>query len=219
MIKLILFLSLISLLNGVTFANENKQYMELFMPIEKMQNWIEEEKKLGSVEADSIVLATASASGEVHSRIVAIREITKAGVLFFTQKQSRKAKDLRENSSASMTLWLPLQQREVILDGKVETLTQNENEYYWESLPRERQIRFLVYRAGKPIDSLSVLQADYEKLEKQFHNKKIPMGESYSGYRLVPNRIYFYTLGQNTFSEAIQYILTGEIWKHEQVSP
>ena len=74
------------------------------MPMEKMRTWIEEEKKLGSVEAASVVLATASASGEVHSRIVAIREITEVGILFFTQKQSRKTKDLRENSSASMTL-------------------------------------------------------------------------------------------------------------------
>lgn len=193
--------------------------MGLFTPIEQMQTWIQEEKNLGSVEADSVVLATASATGEVHSRIVAIREMTNSGILFFTQKHSRKAKDLRENLSASMTLWLPLRQREVVLDGKVVALTQNENEYYWETLPRERQLRFLVYRSGKAIDSLSVLHADYEKLENKFQNIKIPMGESYCGYRLIPNRVYFYTLGQNTFSEVIEYIKTGEEWKREQVSP
>lgn len=186
---------------------------------EKIKSWLEEEKQLGSGEAGSVVLATASASGEVHSRIVAIREITEAGVLFFTQKRSQKAKDLSENSSASMTLWLPLRQREVVLDGVVEPLSQSENEHYWETLPRERQLRFLTYKSGARIDSLAALQADYEVLEKKFQDKKIPMGESYCGYRLVPKRIYFYTLGQGTFSEVIQYALHEKAWIKQLISP
>ncbi len=193
--------------------------METIIPFDTIQNWIEEEKKLGSLSADSVVLATASASGEVHSRVVAIREITHLGILFFTQKKSRKAKDLSENSSASMTLWLPLRQREVVLDGLVEALTENENQGYWETLSRERQLRFLTYQSGKPIDSLNDLQMRYALLEKNYDNKKIPMNESYCGYRLVPNRIYFYTLGQETFSEVTEYVFLAEKWKKQRVSP
>ncbi|MBS0290288.1 MAG: pyridoxamine 5'-phosphate oxidase family protein [Proteobacteria bacterium] len=189
------------------------------MPIEKIANWIKEEKELGSQEAGSVVLATASSCGEVHSRIVAIRELTESGVLFFTQKRSRKAKDLNENPSASMTLWLPLQQREVVLDGAVKALDQRENEFYWEALPRERQLRFLTYKSGEPIDTLNTLQCDYEELERKFQNKKIPINECYCGYRLIPNRIYFYTLGQNTFSQVIEYKLFAGRWESKLVSP
>ena len=189
--------------------------MNRIIPIEKMLLWIAEEKELGSEEADSVVLATASGSGEVHSRVVAIREITPSGILFFTQKRSRKAKDLNDNPSASMTLWLPLRQREVVLDGKVEALSQDENQPYWETLPRERQLRFLSYNSAESFASLNTLRSTYEQLDKQFYNQKIPMGESYCGYCFVPHRIYFYTLGQDTFSEVIQYVLYEGNWNSE----
>lgn len=193
--------------------------MENIFPAEKIIKWIKEEKELSSSSADSIVLATASAEGKVHSRIVAIREITQSGILFFTQKKSRKAQDISENPSASMTLWLPLKQREVVLDGVVEVLNQQENQIYWEALPRERQLRFLTYQSGKPITALSDLQADYDKLEKKYHNKNIPMDECYCGYRLIPHMIYFYILGRETFSEVNKYALLKGKWEKQLVSP
>lgn len=52
------------------------------MPIKKMKEWLETEKQLGSPDPDRIVLATASSTGKVHSRVVAMREITEAGILF-----------------------------------------------------------------------------------------------------------------------------------------
>lgn len=187
--------------------------MESIILVEKIKNWIKAEKELGSQEADSVVLATASSKGEVHSRVVAIREITESGVLFFTQKRSRKVKDLNENPSASMTLWLALQRCEVVLDGVVELLAHDENKHYWESLPRERQLRFSVYRPGDCIETLNSLQLDYETLEKKFQNQHIPMNENYCGYRFVPSRIYFYRLRQESFSEVTQYILNDGVWE------
>lgn len=193
--------------------------MANIIPVELIKTWIQEEKALGSPSADSVVLATASAEGKVHSRIVATREITQSGILFFTQKRSRKAQDLSENPSASMTLWLPLKQREIVIDGVVEILSQQENQTYWEALPRERQLRFLTYQSGKPITDLSDLQVDYDKLEKKYHNKSIPMDECYCGYRLVPHMLYFYTLGHDTFSEVNKYVLVKDKWEKQLVSP
>lgn len=192
--------------------------MESVMPFQTINTWIEEEKELGSFSASSIVLATASSEGKVHSRVVAIREITELGVLFFTQKRSRKTQDLIENPSASMTLWLPLKQREVVLDGVVEPLSQHENQTYWESLPRERQLRFLTYQSGKPIESLNDLQVEYNALEKKYHNNIIPMGECYCGYRLIPHMFYFYTLGNDTFSEVIKWAFVNGNWEKKLVS-
>ena len=73
--------------------------MQTGILIAKIKNWIKEETELGSQEAGNVVLATASSRGEVYSRVVAIREITEKGILFFTQQRARKAKDLTENSS------------------------------------------------------------------------------------------------------------------------
>lgn len=189
------------------------------MPITKINEWLEKEKQLGSTYPDRVVLATASANGTVHSRIVAIREISEEGILFFTQRATRKVSDLAENPSASMTLWLPLQQREVILDGIAKALTTDENNFYWDTLPYERQVKFALHRSGKQISSLMELDNEYQLLLKEYHNKKVPMSDAYCGYRLCPEMIYFYTLGIEKFSEVIKYSRAESAWECQLISP
>lgn len=189
------------------------------MPIRKIQEWLETEKQLGSAYPDRVVLATASATGHVHSRVVAIREITEAGVLFFTQRATRKVADLTENPLASMTLWLPLQQREVILDGVVRVLTQEENQYYWDTLPYERQVKFTLHKSGKRISSVMELEAEYQMMLSECRGKKVPISDAYCGYRLCPDMMYFYTLGIDTFSEVIKYSYINVGWVSELISP
>ncbi|OAI48815.1 hypothetical protein AYO45_00640 [Gammaproteobacteria bacterium SCGC AG-212-F23] len=132
-------------------------------PISKMNEWLSKEKALGSMNPDRVVLATATKEGIPHSRIVAIREISPEGVLFFTQKGTRKVYELHGNPKASMTLWLPMQQRQVILDGIIQILTFEENIQYWKTMLRERQLRFSAYAptSGKAIRSLDEIENKY----------------------------------------------------------
>lgn len=183
-----------------------------------MKTWLDKEKQLGLPEPDRIVLAT-SAGGKVHSRVVAIREITEEGVLFFTQRATRKVTDINENPSISMTLWLPLQQREVVLDGTAEALTKDENNHYWNTLPYERQVKFMLHRSGKPIASLMELESEYQAALNKFRDEILPVSEAYCGYRLRPELIYFYTLGMETFSEVIKYSRSEQGWKSQLISP
>jgi pyridoxamine 5'-phosphate oxidase len=192
------------------------------MPFKQMQEWIEKEKSLGSADPDRIVLATASRDAIPHSRIVAIREINDKSILFFTQGGTRKAKELNENPIASATLWLPLQQREVIMDGTVQALNPNENEYFWKSLSRERQLKFSAYAgtSGQAIDSIDILNDKYKSLSDQYPNGEIPMNvKLYCGYRLIPEVFYFYTLETESFSEIIKFSLGGNTWEQQLISP
>lgn len=183
------------------------------MPFDKMLSWLKQEEDLNSPNPYNIVLATGSGVA-IHSRIVAIREITVKGILFFTQKGSRKVAEIMENPNASMTLWLPLQQREVVVDGATYFLNQNENAIYWETLSRERQLRFSTYApiSGKVIQSAEELQQRYSALDEQYKDKAIPMSECYLGVRLVPHTFYFYTLGKDHFSEVIKYDFEYDKW-------
>lgn len=81
------------------------------MPFKKIHSLIETEKALGSPDPYVMVLATATQEGIPRSRVVAMREISTDGILFFTQSQKRKAIDLLENPLVSATIWLALQQK------------------------------------------------------------------------------------------------------------
>lgn len=193
----------------------------VFNPINTMNDWLTQEESMGSSNPRNIVLATAGKEGIPHSRIVAIRELSNQGVLFFTQRSTRKVIEISQNPHASMTLWLPLQQREIILEGKIVTLNQEENEQYWNLLPYDRKLRFSAYSptSNQPIQGLSELEDKIEELKHQYNAETLPMSSYYCGYRLVPEVFYFYTLGTATFSEVIKYSLVQDQWQKQMLSP
>ena len=84
-------------------------------------------KKKGAAQSNPAVLATATKDAVSHSRIVAIREIKDSGIIFFTQDITRKVIEMKVNPNVSMTFWFSLQQREVVIDGRVELLSRQEN--------------------------------------------------------------------------------------------
>lgn len=191
------------------------------IPFEIINEWLEKEKSLGSPYPNRIVLATAGQNAIPHSRVVAIREITNDSLLFFTQYGTRKTLEMKENPIASATIWLPLQQREIIIDGSIEKLAQEENLKYWKELPREQQLKFTTYApiSSQPIKSNNELEDKYQALTMQYKDSAVPMTDYYCGYRLIPDKFYFYTLGTETFSEVFKFEKIANQWHKELISP
>jgi pyridoxamine 5'-phosphate oxidase len=191
------------------------------MPFGKIIEWLEKEKNLGVEQPNNAVLATITSTGIPHSRVVAIREIESDGLVFFTQKKTRKVSELLNNPSASMTFLFAMQQRQIILEGKAHPLSQKENEQFWEALPRERQLRFSA-RASMPeqvAQDLNLLEKRKDELSKQFDHQRIPMSTSYFGFRFIPETFIFYTLSSATFSEVIKYSKEKNDWKPQLILP
>lgn len=189
--------------------------------IERINEWLNQEKELGSPNPDRVVLSTATKNAIPHSRVVAIREINHDGVLFFTQKDTRKVIELHDNPAVSLTLWLPLQQRQVIVEGMAHPLTQQKNERYWKTMPHDRQLRFAAYAptSGQSINSIDQLENQYQRLVQQYSGAEVPMSDFYRGFHVSLDVIYFYTLGSTTFSEVVRASKINGIWLEEMLSP
>jgi pyridoxamine 5'-phosphate oxidase len=184
-------------------------------------HWLNTETQLGSTQAMTGVLSTATVSGSPHSRVVALRELDAKGALFFTQKISRKVEEILKNSMASMTIWLPLSKREIVLEGSVETLSSNQNQRYWESYPRESQLRFWAYAetSGQPISTPGFLDQKLKLLKDQYAERAIPFSPEYCGFRLIPTRIYFYSYLTDRLSEVLEYLKGPQGWERRYLSP
>lgn len=191
------------------------------MPFTKINEWLAAENALGSANPNRIVLATAGKNGIPHSRVVAIREINAKGILFFTQLGTRKTIEILENPQASMTLWLPLQQREIMIDGSIDTLSRDENNYYWQTRTKDRQLHFLAYAptSAKPITSTEILTSRLKNLTQEYQHRDVPLPDYYLGYRLVPQTYTFYTLIDDGFSEISKFTRQDNHWKTETLSP
>ena len=153
--------------------------------------------------------------------MVAIREVEAESLLFFTQRLTRKVAELQQNPNATLNFWFAMQQRQVILEGVANPLQQEENQRFWDGLPRERQLRFSSYAptSGKIIKDQILLEKRKAELITQFADQPIPMSEHYCGFRFTPHTMLFYTVGITTFSEVIRYSKTDGHWQQAFLSP
>lgn len=193
----------------------------LMHPTHTINTWLEKEIALGSASPNRIILATASKDAIPSARVVAIREINESGILFFTQRGTRKVRELNVNEHVSAVLWLPLQQRQVTIEGIAKPISNEENLQYWQTMPHERQLRFCAYAptSGQVIESPTTLEDTFQVITQRYKDTTVPMSEFYCGYRITPTLINFYTLGSDSFSEVKRYITIDDAWKEEIISP
>ncbi|HAT8176151.1 TPA: pyridoxamine 5'-phosphate oxidase family protein [Legionella pneumophila] len=191
------------------------------MPFNMLKEWLNKEKERGIEDPACAVLSTCSSSGEPHSRVVAIREIETESLLFFTQQKTRKVTELLNNPKSCLNFLFAMQNRQVILEGTAIPISQEENEAFWSTLPRERQLRFSAYAptSGLVIKDLNQLETRKKELSDQFAGLPIPMSEYYFGFRFIPKTWIFYTVGSISFSEVIRYTKIEDSWKSELISP
>lgn len=190
------------------------------MPFNKLKEWLNKEKELGVPDPNCAVLS--SCSGDTpHSRVVAIREIEAESLLFFTQQKTRKVAELLNNPKACFNFLLAMQGRQVILEGTAIPISLQENEIFWNALPRERQLRFCAYAptSSQVIENLAQLEHRKKELMEQFAECSIPMSEYYIGFRFIPSTWFFYTIGTTSFSEVVRYTKMGDSWESALISP
>ncbi|HHF7373255.1 pyridoxine/pyridoxamine 5'-phosphate oxidase [Legionella bozemanae] len=190
-------------------------------PIIELSLWLEREQKSGAPNPNHAVLSSISLDGAPHGRVVAIREISDEGVLFFTQKGTRKVSELTNNSQVSLVFWLELLQREVIIEGNALFLNHAENQNYWDSYPQWAQIRFLSYAptSMQVIESKEILEEKRQKIEDSFVNKPIPISPEYCGFRIQPEHMIFYSYRQDELSDVWEYVRQNNEWHLQRLSP
>lgn len=189
--------------------------------INLIHQWLEEERRAGAPNPQQAVLATCADHGIPHSRVVAIREITEEGILFFTQKNTRKVSELKTNPVANIVFWLELKQKEIIIEGTVAPLTPDENNRYWLQYPREAQIRFSAYAptSSEVIPNKSILEEKRKQITQEFQNKYLPMSPFYCGFRLNISRIVFYAYRTDELSDVFEYVSHNNAWVKQILSP
>ncbi|HBD9326085.1 TPA: pyridoxal 5'-phosphate synthase [Legionella pneumophila] len=196
--------------------------MDKLMPLELLEQWIKEEKDNGAPNPQQAILSTATKEGIPHSRVVAIREITPQGILFFTQKGTRKVTEIADNPRVSLTFWFELMQREVILEALIEALSEGENKAYWSTYPRIAQLRFLAYAptSSQPIDSKQMLEDKKSIIEQEYRDQELPYTPLYCGYRIIPSKFTFYEYRTDELSDVSQYVLQeNSQWQKQVISP
>jgi len=188
-------------------------------PVVQFSTWFSQATELGLHEPNAMTLATVDASGMPYQRTVLLKYFDTEGFVFFTNYQSRKAKQLEQNPRASLLFpWITLE-RQVIIQGTVEKISTAESLRYFASRPRESQIGAWVSNQSEVITSRKLLMQKLAEIKEKFAAGEIPLPSFWGGYRVVPQMIEFWQGGPARLHDRILYRCEDATWNIERLSP
>ena len=161
--------------------------------VERFRAVYAEAQKLDIKEPSAMSLATVDDQGRPSVRTVLLKSFDARGFVFYTNKLSRKGRQLASNPNAALSfLWQPLMQQ-VLVEGEVENVTVDDADAYWAGRARVSQIGAWASQQSQEMSGRAVLEARFAEYEKKFADKPVPRPPYWSGYRLKPRSIEFWS--------------------------
>lgn len=187
-------------------------------PIAQLTAWLDDARVADSTP-HAMTLATADTDGRPSARVVLLQSIDVRGVVFFTNRRSRKGRELGRNPFASGVLhWWDLG-RQARIEGAVEETTDEESTAYWSTRPRGSQIAAWASAQSTPLAGRTELDASVAEVEARFAGQDVPLPPFWGGYRIVPDRIEFWTHRDDRLHDRVLYTREPSGWRRERLAP
>ena len=208
-------------LKNMRLSYEQDQLLESSInknPFKQFRIWFDKVVHEKIVEPNAMTLATVSKIGIPSARVVLLKEFDETGFTFFTNYLSRKGKDLSENPNAAILFWWKEFERQVRIEGKIEKISKQESEKYFNVRPLKSRYGALTSNQSEVVENREVLEKRFADLEKQF-GENPPMPENWGGYKLVPNKFEFWQGRESRLHDRIVYEKTENDWKIYRLQP
>jgi pyridoxamine 5'-phosphate oxidase len=189
-------------------------------PIQQLMAWFDEASRSGNPEFNAMALATATPDGRPSVRMVLLRGIDERGFSFFTNYESRKAREIEANPFAALVFFWHQLERQVRVEGRVERVSAVESDCYFQSRPKGARIGAWASPQSAVIAGREVLESWYAEIESQHPDESVPRPPNWGGYRLVPDSIEFWQGRPNRLHDRLRYTRgTDGIWIVERLAP
>ena len=187
-------------------------------PFAQLQIWLAEAIAAACPEPSAMSLATVGANGRPSSRIVLLKEVDARGLMFYTNYESRKGRELAANPHAALLFYWVELEREVRIEGRVERLEAAAADAYFNSRPLLSRIAAIVSPQSSEI-------AGREWLEQRFAEAQARLGEAperpgqWGGYRLIPEAFEFWQGRRSRLHDRIAYHASAGGWRISRLAP
>jgi pyridoxamine 5'-phosphate oxidase len=187
-------------------------------PVQQFQRWFDQALSAQLPEPNAMTLATVGDNGRPSTRVVLIKGFDARGIVWYTNYDSRKGRELAHNPHAALQFhWVELE-RVVRIEGRVEKASAEESDAYYASRPLDSRLGAWASPQSQVIASRAVLVAAAAKAAA-VHALNPPRPPHWGGYRLVPDGWEFWQGRKSRLHDRLRYRLEGGRWLRERLAP
>ena len=189
-------------------------------PIRQFHAWFQAATDVGVPMPEAAAVATADGDGSPSVRMVLVKQVDESGFVFYTNYESRKARDLAANPRAALLFyWGPLG-RQVRIEGPVARTTAQESATYIRSRLRGSRLSALSSPQSRPVQSRAVLENRVAELSERYAGEDLPLPDNWGGFRLTPESFEFWQNRQDRLHDRLLYRPHPEGgWTIERLAP
>jgi pyridoxamine 5'-phosphate oxidase len=171
---------------------------------------------------EAMVVATSTRAGRPSARFVLLKQVDARGFVFFTDGRSRKGEELRDNPRAAGAVYWDRTGKQVRVEGRVEVVPAPESDAYWETRPRASRLAAASSASSHQSATLrrraQLLEA-VRRLRQSLSGRTVPRPATWQGYRIVPERIEFWTRRAHRLHDRELFVRGRDGWKRRLLQP
>jgi len=187
-------------------------------PLQQFEHWFRQALDAELPEPNAMTVATVGSDGRPSTRVVLIKGYDERGIVWYTNYESRKGRELAGNPFAALQFhWVELE-RVVRIEGRVEKVSAEESDAYFQSRPLDSRIGAWASPQSQVIESRAVLVANAARYGAQFLLQP-PRPPHWGGYRLTPDRWEFWQGRKSRLHDRLRYRLEAGQWVRERLAP
>ena len=181
--------------------------------------WLAEARASEPNDPEAMALATAGADGQPSMRMVLMKGHGPGGFIFYTNEQSVKGQQLAENARAALLFHWKSLRRQVRIEGAVERVPADQADAYFASRSRDSQLGAWASDQSRPLDARATFEARYDEMKRRFDGQDVPRPPHWGGYRVIPERIEFWSDRPHRLHERRLFTRDGERWSEGLLYP
>jgi len=199
----------------------NSCFLDKNDPVDLFEIWMNEAQKTEPNDPNAVALGTSDQNNCPSIRMVLLKDFNKEGFVFYTNLNSQKGNELKDNPKAAMCFHWKSLLRQVRINGVVQKVSKEVADEYYNTRGYESRIGAWASKQSSILNNREELLNSIEKYKKKYNNKKeVPRPDHWSGWNLIPTNIEFWLDGDSRIHERLKYTKDGlGNWNKSLLSP
>lgn len=170
-------------------------------------------------DPNAVTLATVDARGRPSARVVLMKEFDSRGFVIFTNYQSRKGEELLAQPATALCFYWPSIDRQVRVEGLAQQVSPTESDVYFATRARVSQLGAWASMQSRPLDDRRTLEQRLLDFTAQYEGRAVPRPPHWGGFRILPERIEFWSARENRLHDRVVYEQRGAGWERVALYP